>query len=63
MTPDQIKGLTDFMGKVAQYAPHFKGPEPVDQAAKTNIAVWEKVSIEDGYGGAFVSQFGNQQWL
>lgn len=63
MTPDQMKGLTDFMGKIGQYAPHFTGPEPVDQAAKTNIAAWEKFSIEAGHGGAFLSQHVNKQWL
>ena len=51
------------MGKIATYAPHFKGPVPVDEAARANRLIWEKVSIDNGYGGAFVSHLGNKQWL
>ena len=52
-----------FMGKMAAYAPDFKGPVSVDEAVRTNVALWKKVSIEDGYGGAFVSHLGNKQWV
>lgn len=52
-----------FMGKIQAYAPHFKGPVPVEEGAAANIAIWEKVSVEAGYGGAFVSHLGNKQWV
>ena len=63
VTPEQMQGLMGFMGKMAAYAPDFKGPVAVDEAVRTNVALWEKVSIEDGYGGAFVSHLGNKQWV
>jgi len=62
-TPDQIEGLMGFVGKLSAYAPHFKGPTPVDEAVRTNRSTWEKISIDSGYGGAFISQYGNKQWL
>ncbi|KAL3481395.1 putative short chain dehydrogenase [Aspergillus californicus] len=62
-TPEQIQGLTAFMGKFQAYAPHFKGAVPVDEAITTIRSLWERASIETGYAGAFVSQFGNKQWM
>lgn len=63
VTPEQMQGLVGFMGKMAEYAPDFKGPVQVDEAVRTNMLLWEKVSIESGYSGAFVSHLGNKQWL
>ncbi|MCJ1473925.1 hypothetical protein MMC13_002581 [Lambiella insularis] len=63
VTPEQIQGLMGFMGKLSTYAPHFKGATPVDEAIRTNMSTWEKISIDGGYGGAFISHFGNKQWL
>ncbi|EXJ84272.1 hypothetical protein A1O3_04939 [Capronia epimyces CBS 606.96] len=62
-TPEQIQGLMKFMGKLATYAPHFKGPTPVDEAIRTIRSTWEKISIDGGYGGAFISHLGNKQWI
>ncbi|KAB5533654.1 putative short chain dehydrogenase [Coniochaeta sp. 2T2.1] len=63
VTPEQIKGLTGLMGKFATYAPDFKGPIPVDEAVRINWATWERISIENGYGGAFISHLGTKKWL
>ncbi|CAF9909978.1 MAG: hypothetical protein HETSPECPRED_009572 [Heterodermia speciosa] len=63
LTPKQTEGLMKFLGKAQAYAPHFKGPTPVDEAVPTIRSLWERASIETGYGGAFVSHFGNKQWL
>jgi hypothetical protein len=52
-----------FMGKLSAYAPHFKGPTPVDEAISTIRSTWEKIGIDSGYGGAFISHLGNKQWL
>ncbi|PQE30878.1 short chain dehydrogenase protein [Rutstroemia sp. NJR-2017a WRK4] len=60
---EQIKGLTTFMDKIKVYAPHFKGGVPVDEAVRTIRSLWERASIETGYAGAFVSQFGNKHWV
>lgn len=63
MTPEQLQSIQGFMGKIMKYNPEFKGPIPVDDAVKTIIATWERISIEDGFGGAFISQFGDKQWV
>ncbi|SPO03145.1 related to protoporphyrinogen oxidase [Cephalotrichum gorgonifer] len=63
VTPEQTQGLGEVMGRFAAYAPHFKGPTPVDEAIRTVRSLVEKASIENGYGGAFVSHLGNKQWL
>lgn len=63
LTAEQFQGLSGFLQAIGKYAPDFKGPAKVDDAARVNIALWKKVSIGDGYGGAFVSHFGNKQWV
>ncbi|GAP88448.1 putative short chain dehydrogenase [Rosellinia necatrix] len=62
-TPEQLQSAMGLMGKFQQYAPHFKGPARPEDAVKAVISVWEKASIENGDGGAFVSHYGNKQWL
>ncbi|KAF2129904.1 putative short chain dehydrogenase [Dothidotthia symphoricarpi CBS 119687] len=63
VTPEQTQGLMGFMGNLLAYAPDFKGPTPVDEAVRVNRALWEKISIDSGYGGGFVSHLGTKQWL
>ena len=63
MTPKQTEGLMKFVGRAQAYAPHFKGPVPVEGAVQTIRSLWERARIETGYAGAFVSQFGNRQWV
>lgn len=49
--------------KFLEYAPHFRGPITPEESVKLCIEVIGSKSVENGDGGAFVSQFGNQQWL
>ncbi|KAM3069053.1 hypothetical protein ACMFMG_004233 [Clarireedia jacksonii] len=63
VTPEQYEGLKKVMENFQTYAPHFKGGVPVDEAIRTIRSLWERASIETGYAGAFVSQFGNKQWI
>jgi NADP-dependent 3-hydroxy acid dehydrogenase YdfG len=63
VTPEQIQGLMGFMGKLKIYAPDFNGATPVDEAIPVIRSTWEKISIDGGYGGAFISQHGNKKWL
>ncbi|KAI4182144.1 MAG: hypothetical protein LQ346_006648 [Caloplaca aetnensis] len=58
-----VQGLTGLMGKLSTYAPDFKGATPVDEAIPIIRSTWERISIDSGYGGAFISHFGNKQWL
>jgi NAD(P)-dependent dehydrogenase (short-subunit alcohol dehydrogenase family) len=62
-TPEEIQGLTAFMGKLVTYAPHFKGPITPEESVRHVRSTWEKASIEGGFGGAFVSHLGNKQWV
>ncbi|ETS80415.1 hypothetical protein PFICI_07944 [Pestalotiopsis fici W106-1] len=62
-TPEQMAGMMGFVGKLAVYAPDFKGPITPEESVKAVRSVWEKASIEDGYGGAFISHLGNKQWV
>jgi hypothetical protein len=52
-----------FAGKLASYAPHFKGPITPEESVKAVRSVWEKASIENGHAGAFISHLGNKQWV
>jgi NAD(P)-dependent dehydrogenase (short-subunit alcohol dehydrogenase family) len=49
--------------KFLEYAPHFRGPITPEESVKLCLEVIRSKSVENGDGGAFVSQFGNQQWL
>lgn len=52
-----------MFGKFKEYAPNFSGPIPVEESVKLVRAVWDKASVANGDGGAFVSHYGNKQWL
>ncbi|KAK4247293.1 hypothetical protein C7999DRAFT_41356 [Corynascus novoguineensis] len=62
-TPEQLKSLEQLFMQYKQYAPHFTGPARPEDAVQDVISVWEKASVENGDGGAFVSHLGNKQWL
>jgi hypothetical protein len=49
--------------KFKAYAPHFEGPASPDEAAKDVLSVVEKATLRNGNAGAYVSHFGNKQWL
>lgn len=61
--PEKLEGMMGFMSKLAAYAPSFERQATVDEAIPLVISTWEKASIETGYGGSMVSQYGNKQWL
>lgn len=62
-TPEQMEGLSALMGQFVSYAPDFKGMISVEECIRQIRSTWEKASIEDGFGGAFVSHYGDKQWL
>jgi hypothetical protein len=49
--------------KFAEYAPHFKGADTPENSVKAVLNVLENASLENGSGGAYLSHFGNKQWL
>jgi hypothetical protein len=63
VTPEQAQGVMGFMEKIKIYAPEFKGPIKVDDAVKVILKTWERLSIEEGFGGKFISQHGDRQWI
>jgi len=63
VSQEELQGLMAFAGKLASYAPHFKGPITPEESVKAVRSVWEKASIENGHGGAFISHLGNKQWV
>ncbi|KAL2130279.1 hypothetical protein VTI74DRAFT_6673 [Chaetomium olivicolor] len=62
-TPEQLKSLEQLLRQYKEYAPHFTGPARPEDAVRDVISVWERASVENGDGGAFVSHLGNKQWL
>jgi NAD(P)-dependent dehydrogenase (short-subunit alcohol dehydrogenase family) len=62
-TPEQQQRMAGQFQKFLAYAPHFKGMDSPDAGIRKVISVIERASIEDGFGGAFISQNGNKQWL
>jgi hypothetical protein len=48
-------------GPIAKVAPHFKGPITPEESVKKQLEVIYRWTVEDT--GAFVSHFGNKQWV
>ncbi|KAI2630418.1 hypothetical protein GGS26DRAFT_559334 [Hypomontagnella submonticulosa] len=62
-TPEELEKLGGLMAKFTKYKPDFSGPVSPETSVRDMKAVWEKTSVENGDGGAFLSQYGNKQWL
>lgn len=63
MTEEEAAAAGEMMKKFAVYAPHFKGPISPEESVKAVMEVIAHADINKGYAGAFVSHFGNKQWL
>lgn len=63
VSQEELQVLTEFGGKIAKWAPHWKGPITPQESVEKMRAVIEKASIEGGYAGSFVSHFGDKQWV
>ncbi|KAF4437386.1 hypothetical protein F53441_13063 [Fusarium austroafricanum] len=63
MTEDQTQKAMKLASKFVNYAPDFKGPSSPEDSAKAVLAVMSEASLEKGSSGAFVSRFGNRQWM
>lgn len=49
--------------KTLSYAPHFKGPVPPEEAAKSVLVIVERSKLEDGKAGTAISQTGTDKWM
>lgn len=63
LTPKQLEGLQGMFAGFRSYAPHFKGPASPEVAVQSVMKIVENASVEKGDGGAFLSHYGNKQWL
>jgi hypothetical protein len=63
VTPEQMAGLGGMLEKFKMYAPDFKGPDDPPESIRAVLNVVEKSSIHNGDGGAYLSHFGNKQWI
>jgi len=57
------EGVAELGKKLASIAPHFKGPITAEESITAMLKVIGESSVEKGQGGAFISHFGNKQWL
>ena len=55
--------LTKQGAKFVAYAPHFTGSITPEESVKAVLDVIEQASLAKGDGGAYLSHFGNKQWL
>ncbi|KAK5127942.1 hypothetical protein LTR85_005059 [Meristemomyces frigidus] len=62
MSEEDMAGAQAMGAAFARYAPHFKGPITAEESVKLQMQVIDKATVET-MGGAFVSHFGNKQWL
>jgi hypothetical protein len=53
----------DMMAAFKRYSPSFAGPVPVEDSAKSVLALLNKASIEAGYAGAFLSHTEKKPYL
>ncbi|KAJ6598604.1 hypothetical protein B0H10DRAFT_2179110 [Mycena sp. CBHHK59/15] len=60
-TPQQLDEMQMLMKAVGKIAPAFKGPITPEESVKMQLDVIHKWTVEET--GAFISHFGNKQWL
>lgn len=63
MSEEDVKGFQEMLAQFKVYAPHFEGPITPKESVEAVMGVVERASVEEGWGGGFVSQFGDQNWL
>ncbi|MCJ1275997.1 hypothetical protein MMC21_003802 [Puttea exsequens] len=61
-TEEEAKGRKAMGAKFKEYASHFMGPMTPEESVRMQLEIIDKATVES-YGGAFVSHFGNKQWL
>jgi hypothetical protein len=62
-TPEELEEANKMMQKFATYAPAFKGPISPKESVEYVLDVIGRAEISRGYAGAFLSHYGNKQWL
>lgn len=60
---ENLNKAMSLVGKLVKYQPEFKGPSKVEDAASDVLKVIGNSKLADGLAGAFISHFGNKQWV
>jgi len=60
---ENLNKAMSLVGKLVKYQPEFKGPSKVEDATSDVLKVIENSRLADGLAGAFISHFGNKQWV
>lgn len=63
MTEEDVKVFQEMLAQFKAYAPHFAGPITPKESVEAVMGVVNGASVEGGWGGKFVSHYGNEQWL
>lgn len=61
-TPEQMQGLGGMLENFKDYAPNFKGPDTPHDSIKAVLKVVDNATVEKS-SGAYLSHYGNKQWL
>ncbi|KIA75404.1 hypothetical protein HK57_00123 [Aspergillus ustus] len=62
-TPEQIEGAKTMIQQFATYSPGFTGPITPEESVGHLLDTIYRADINKGYAGAFLSHYGNKQWL
>ncbi|KAF2870607.1 hypothetical protein BDV95DRAFT_574221 [Massariosphaeria phaeospora] len=63
VTAEQGARLGETVGKFKMYAPDWQGPDTPPSSVKAVLSVVNQCSLENGDSGAFLSHYGDKQWL
>ena len=63
MNEKQLQNAMANVERFKKYAPHFEAPMSPEESVKSVISVFERASVANGDGGAFVSHFGDKKWI
>ncbi|KAJ5823593.1 Short-chain dehydrogenase/reductase SDR [Penicillium robsamsonii] len=61
--PEDADKVASLVAKFTKYAPHLQRPLTPEESVTAVLSVIDKASVANGDGGAFISHFGNKQWL
>ncbi|KAL3459758.1 NAD(P)-binding protein [Aspergillus heterothallicus] len=62
-TPEQLEGFKLMVQQFTTYAPSFTGPITPKESVEHLLDVIYRADVNKGYAGAFLSHYGNKQWL
>lgn len=63
VTEAQVAKMQEQGQAFMKYAPNFRGMIEPDESVSKVLKVIDAASLEGGYAGAFISHFGNKQWI